>query len=190
MTILTPINSNSSEFGELAKEVEQFSDIICGRIEVIGTTKNLEISGGAEAEAALKLLTKKLANIGFEGAVDFISNKYIGVLQQDLASDRSGVRDCRMKVWNDFRGFVSLANNSSISSDQNELQNNYNLPIDIRVAKKRSISILDGSVKLSLSRIQVSARKKRSTLRIDIPNRPPVNVVPTPLHAAAAKCWC
>lgn len=161
----------ANDLAKMASEVEQFSDAICGRLEIVGSSEKIQIQG--ETEAGLKLLTKKLANIGFEGAVDFISDEYIGVLQRDLASDRSGIRDCRLKVWADLRGLVSLANNHSAPSDEKpSLSERFDLPMEIRVSKTRGINILDGEVKLHLARIQVAARKKRSTIQVEIPNRP------------------
>lgn len=174
IAIFTPYNAYSSELAALASEVENFSDAVCGQLEISGNSEKLELSG--EADASLKLLSAKLGEIGFSGAIDFISDKYIGVLQKDLASDRTDIRDCRLKVWSDLRGLVNLANSDSSSSKEQSLSEKYDLPMEIRVSNVRAVSILDGSVRLSLFSIKVSARKKRSTLFIEIQNRPRITM--------------
>jgi hypothetical protein len=59
------------------------------------------VSGKAQAE--LPELLKKIANLGFEGAVKYQTSDYNGVLRQDLAGQFNSFRDCKIKVLKEFK---------------------------------------------------------------------------------------
>jgi len=65
-----------------------------------------KLSAGGAAEAQLKGVLKKLADIGFEGSVNFDQDKYVGVLREDLVGELNDNRACRLLVWNDLKASV------------------------------------------------------------------------------------
>lgn len=86
------------------KEISDFAKDFCGEYATGGSRENLQLEGSAKAE--LDGFLKKLTDIGVEGAAQFDTGEYVGVLQQELRGELQSVRDCRLKIWSDLKAGV------------------------------------------------------------------------------------
>ncbi len=79
------------------KIILDFADRLCLTVKQEGTSRDIELSGKAKAE--LNGLLKRLANLGIEGASQYQSSEYQGVLQEQVAGQLDKSRDCNLKVF-------------------------------------------------------------------------------------------
>lgn len=102
---LTVVNSLSAadmqQKREALQEIAGFADRICGKIPSEGSEKKDELSGSVRAD--LLGVIRRLANIGFEGAVKHQRSQYQGVLQGNLAQALKDERDCRRIVFQELK---------------------------------------------------------------------------------------
>ncbi|MFN3253829.1 hypothetical protein [Roseibium album] len=70
---------------------------ICGEIANKGSSTAFSAEG--EGVAELKGLAKKLATLGIDAGIQFSDEKYIGVLREELSSERVDARNCRLNVF-------------------------------------------------------------------------------------------
>lgn len=86
----------------LTKDIEatgiiaEFAAKVCGSIPLEGGSSGLELS--ADGKAALKGLTKKLADLGLTAAAKYKKDQYNGVLQKDLPEVLKFNTDCKVEV--------------------------------------------------------------------------------------------
>jgi len=76
--------------------IADFAERICSEVPLEGSSNNLGLSGGAEAN--LNGLLKNLGSLGIEGAAKYEQKQFKGLLQKDL---RAAIQDqnlCRLKV--------------------------------------------------------------------------------------------
>ncbi len=87
-----PSENRQSALNEIAVFVQN----VCKSTQDRGHSQNLGLSGSAKAE--LNGLLKSLANLGIEGAAEYQSSDYQGVLQKDLSGLLSKDADCRREI--------------------------------------------------------------------------------------------
>ena len=95
--------------------IKQFAEELCGSFSQGGSDQSVAFQG--DAEAKLKGVLDKLADMGVSGTAKFDSGKYVGVLQKELGKELQSVRDCRLTVWQDLRVTV-LSGQQSASVTQ------------------------------------------------------------------------
>ncbi|MGF7212642.1 hypothetical protein GGE65_007277 [Skermanella aerolata] len=81
--------------------IADFADRMCARIDMEGSTQNLELTGKAKAE--LNTLLKKLAGLGLEGAVKYQEYEWQGPLQKDIANLLATSTQCKLDIWRDLK---------------------------------------------------------------------------------------
>ncbi|MGD9209611.1 MAG: hypothetical protein PVI90_02495 [Desulfobacteraceae bacterium] len=92
--------------------VADFADRMCTKVPLTGEGDNLELTG--EGEAQLQGIIKKLANLGFKGAIKYQDNEYIGYLQKDLISALKNTQSCKLKILKDLKGYLLSPNDPFI----------------------------------------------------------------------------
>jgi hypothetical protein len=91
-------DADSLEAKEKAlKVIADFADHLCTTIPLTGGANNLELSGKAKFE--LSELLKKIAPLGTEGAAEYQTSDWQGVLQKDLAEQLNNSRNCKLEVF-------------------------------------------------------------------------------------------
>ena len=80
---VTAAANNFETQKEALKIISDFADRICLTVKQEGASRGVELSGKAKAE--LNWLLKRLANLGVEGASQYQSSEYQGVLQEQVA---------------------------------------------------------------------------------------------------------
>lgn len=89
---------------EATSQVLEVATAICGDYVNSGSSSQQEIA--ANVEGHLKGLTKFLAEAGAEGTYSFKSDEYVNVARAELSGEMSGVRNCKMAVWNDLKADI------------------------------------------------------------------------------------
>jgi hypothetical protein len=79
------------------KAIADTADRICGTVATAGESQNTKVTGDVQAELAG--LAKHLATLGIKGAASIDNANYAGVLQSDLPTALSTVRDCKLLVF-------------------------------------------------------------------------------------------
>lgn len=79
-------------------------EALCGRISTIGFDKELVLEGDINTE--LEGLAKRLVDLGLEGAAQFNTREYSGVLHDELGVELKNIRDCNLKVWDDLKSIL------------------------------------------------------------------------------------
>lgn len=78
-------------------DVAQFSEEICGSIENSGSAQRLSANGALSAEAE-GIIRRVLGQASGNVDVDYLDERFRGVLREQLAGDRIDVRDCRQNM--------------------------------------------------------------------------------------------
>lgn len=73
------------------------ADRVCNIIRPAGQSQSLRITGDVKAE--LNGLIRQLADLGISGAENFNTEKYEGVLREDLAGSLKSSAECKLKVF-------------------------------------------------------------------------------------------
>ena len=81
--------------------LEKLLPLVCGEFMDSGSSKQLSISGNAEAQVDGFL--KELVDMGFEGAAEINTREYVGVLREEVGDQLKSVRDCKSRIYNDFK---------------------------------------------------------------------------------------
>ena len=77
--------------------IDDTADRICGFAASNGESQKTKIEGDVKAQ--LSGLVRHLADLGISGAGSVEIDNYVGVLQNDLPSTLSSIRDCKLKVF-------------------------------------------------------------------------------------------
>jgi len=80
--------------------IAEFSEKICSSIHYNGSRSNIKVTAEANAEAELKIMLKKIANLGIGGAVNYQEDEYFGILQKDLLKHISQNIKCKLEIFN------------------------------------------------------------------------------------------
>ncbi|MDQ0314875.1 hypothetical protein [Amorphus orientalis] len=83
--------------GEKLEEIRAFATKFCGEFYRSGSAKGVEL--GVDAKAEIDSFLKKYLSLGLGASAQYKSDEYIGVLQEDLASELSDIRDCKLTIW-------------------------------------------------------------------------------------------
>lgn len=81
--------------------IANFADRFCKDIPLEATADSLELSG--QAKAQLHGIVRKLAGLGIEGAGQYQSSEYQGLLQEDIVEGLRYSMDCRLQIWKDLK---------------------------------------------------------------------------------------
>jgi len=114
----------SSQAVDLKKEKEaldviaDFADKFCKDVKMTGDNSAVELS--LDGKATLKGLIKKIADLGFDGAAKYKTEKYEGLLRTDLLPALKDNKSCRIQIWNDLKG--KLLKSSSVETGDNSSQ--------------------------------------------------------------------
>ena len=90
-----------SEFDQALIDFEKIAILICGKYPANGSSQIVELD--AEAEGILDGFLRKLASLGIRGAAEYTSTEYWGLVQDQLGPDWKDNRDCRLRLWDDFK---------------------------------------------------------------------------------------
>ena len=91
--------------------IAAFADRMCTKVPLTAKDDSLELTG--EGKADLQVMIKKVANLGFKGAIKYKDSEYIGYLQKDLISALENSLNCRLIIWEDLK-------NHLLGSDEQE----------------------------------------------------------------------
>lgn len=112
--ICMPLNAPAQELNiEALSEIRAFAEDFCGDLFDSGSSSGVSVEGSAEAR--LKGLLDKLADLGIEGSAGFDQEKYVGVIREELGKELQSNRDCRLTVWNDLKAAVLKMDEASTS---------------------------------------------------------------------------
>ncbi|WP_194460322.1 hypothetical protein [Bradyrhizobium sp. CCBAU 53421] len=73
------------------------ADRICSIVNQAGSSESLNVKG--EVKAQLSGLIRQLAELGINGAADFNSDQYVGVIRTDLATAIKDNAQCKFNVF-------------------------------------------------------------------------------------------
>lgn len=110
---------------------------ICGSIQATGSQSQIELEG--EAEAELLKLSRRLLDLGIEGAANLSAGQYSGVLREQLGSELQDNRRCREKVF-DAMFAVVFGATPETALDEEQLES-----LEGRVRPHSMSSIASGS---------------------------------------------
>lgn len=110
------------------------AETICGEFQTSGEATSFELSGDANAE--LKGLLDKLANLGVTGAASFSAEKYVASIRDEklVAANFDSVRECRKGIWNDLKSKIV-----SVGGVTKKIENNGGGNINI-IGKNNNVS--------------------------------------------------
>ena len=91
----------ATEVRSQVAEIHAFAREFCGEFWQGGASRKRDLSG--KAELKLADFIKKFAGIGLAGEASSKVSDYIGVPQRDLASELKSIRDCKLRLWKDFK---------------------------------------------------------------------------------------
>jgi hypothetical protein len=77
--------------------ITKTADSVCNIVKQAGSSESLNVKG--EVKAQLNGLIKKLADLGINGAADFNSDQYEGVIRTDLATAIQNNAQCKFNVF-------------------------------------------------------------------------------------------
>lgn len=103
--------------------VRELLPLVCGEFPRGGSSQQFEIKGNAEAK--VEGLVKKLIDLGIQGATEFKSEEYVGVLRSEVGQEIKSVRQCNEKIYNDMKALI-VEGNSSVHIN-NKGDNNTNI---------------------------------------------------------------
>lgn len=83
---------------EALQAIRETAAGICATVPLNAKQSNFELSG--QAQAKIKGLASKIANLGVSGAGKYTQGASSGLLQKDLASAIKGSNECRLAVFN------------------------------------------------------------------------------------------
>lgn len=90
---------------EALHEIDAFAESFCGKFLTEGNTNSVEVTGQAEAD--LKGLLNKLADLGVSGTATINTESYAGVLREDVRGTMQDSRECKLMIWNDLKATVA-----------------------------------------------------------------------------------
>jgi hypothetical protein len=128
ITIATP--SFADDPGKALDEIASFAERVCQTAPIKSQSEELQLSGKADAE--LKGLLSKVANLGVTGAAQYKKTESEGVLQKDLASLLSKGEDCKQNISNKL--IDKLITNASIEKKRFAVKLRGNAPIPGQVS--------------------------------------------------------
>ena len=82
---------------EALKEIRDTAADICANVDQEGYNRAFEVGGGVDAK--VNGVIAQLADLGVNGAVKYKSQKFKGVLQEQLATALKTTSDCRRDVF-------------------------------------------------------------------------------------------
>ncbi|NKN39487.1 hypothetical protein HFC70_24370 [Agrobacterium sp. a22-2] len=118
------VNAQGGAKAEALESVQKILPLICGSFPQGGSAQKVEIKG--EAKATINGLLKKLADLGIEGAADFSSEEYVGVLRSEIGAELKSVRDCNQKVYADFSKIIAVGSSGDVTIN-NQSPDNVNI---------------------------------------------------------------
>jgi hypothetical protein len=77
--------------------ITKAADSVCSTVKQAGSSESLNVKG--EVKAQLNGLIKQLADLGINGAADFNSDQYEGVIRTDLATAVLNNAQCKFNVF-------------------------------------------------------------------------------------------
>jgi hypothetical protein len=83
LILVASLSAHAEDQGKALDEIANFAERVCQTAPVKGSSEQLELSGKANAD--LKGLIARIADLGISGAGSYRSDKSEGVLQKDLA---------------------------------------------------------------------------------------------------------
>ncbi|MGF1552622.1 MAG: hypothetical protein ACFBWO_09000 [Paracoccaceae bacterium] len=95
---------------EVTEEITNVATAICGDFKYAGSRTQEQVNGSVRAK--LDGLAGRLVDLGIEGAGSIDSDSYINVLRGHLGPELRDIRKCRLKIWDDMRGVISLPSSS------------------------------------------------------------------------------
>lgn len=96
LVLATISPAEAADQGKALEEIASFSERICQTAPIKSSSEELHLTGKANAE--LKGLVSKIANLGISGAGEYKKAESEGVLQKDLAALLSKSADCKQKI--------------------------------------------------------------------------------------------
>lgn len=109
-TLVAAQNTTCEIADEELKVICQFARDFCGSYLREGETMSFDIN--AEASAEIEGLLSRLADLSADGSVALERTQYENVLQEELAAEIQGSRDCRLILWQDLRQRVTSETSS------------------------------------------------------------------------------
>lgn len=85
---------------ENAVLIQEMLTAVCGNFQTSGEGTDFAIKGDASVQ--LSGLLKKLTDAGIQGAAEFNSDNYVGVLRSEVGTQLNSVRECKERVWKDL----------------------------------------------------------------------------------------
>jgi hypothetical protein len=84
--------------------ISEFADRFCKEIRLQTSSERIEASG--EAKAQVSNLIKRLADLGIDGSVKYLSETAQGPLREQLMEMTRDNTQCRLRIWNDLKGTI------------------------------------------------------------------------------------
>jgi hypothetical protein len=105
--LISIVNSSSvhaQNGAQVLSEISDFADRICGSVSKSGDATSVRVRG--EVKAELEGLAKRLANLGISGSGEVTSNKYEGVVQEQLPMALNDVRQCKLSIFEALKPLI------------------------------------------------------------------------------------
>lgn len=96
LAILGLVSEASAKDKDPVTIIADFAATVCGSVPLDGGSSGMELS--ADGKAALKGLTKKLADLGVQAAAKYKKDQHNGVLQKDLPEILKLNTNCKVEV--------------------------------------------------------------------------------------------
>lgn len=96
VSIVFSASASANDQSKALDEIAKFAERICQTAPIKSHSSELQLSGKANAE--LKGLLSKVANLGIAGAAEYKKAESEGVLQKDLAGLLSKGTECKQKI--------------------------------------------------------------------------------------------
>jgi hypothetical protein len=144
------------------------ADAICGSYEKSGSSRSNSLGG--EVSAEINGLLSRLADLGLKGTASKDTQRYEGVLREQLGSELQSIRDCRLKVFAALKGEIDQEN----ASTGREESKNITINTSILDQISRNCSVFDTSMPIN-NKKKAAAKKTYDTLSIVVRDHAKLN---------------